>query len=214
MLFDGIVGRYFKQGNGAKTSARLTSQGSLAVAQVESVLQEQSRAGRRFFGGCQVIANGINPVSAIPTTTATLALYNGEPDNGADLCVDRINFWLGSGTAAAGATLLITVAGPIATTPTMASNYSVTSASRGGKASKALLATSITLPGSPTWIGVLSTFQLAAANVGQGDGWAQLDGGLLVPPRYAMGIAILSGTGTSPLYGVSVQWSEMENDRE
>ena len=103
--------------------------------------------------------------------------------------------------------------GPIATTPTMATGYEVASLSRGGRRSKALWATGVTLAGDPTWVGVLGTLQAAAANVGQGDG-CQLDGGMVVPARHALGIAILSGAGTTPLYGVSAQWTELESDRE
>lgn len=217
MLLQGIVSRFYKTSNSeAPAAVRLTSQGSLAVAPIEPEAYERGRAGIRFWGGNQIIANGIAPVAAIPTTTATLALYNGEGDNGPDLCIERLNFWLGSGTAAAGATLFACVSdGPIATTPTaMATGYEVGSMSRGRRKSKALWATAVTLPLDPTWAGVLSTFQLAAANVGQGDGVAFLDGGLIIPPRHALGLAILSGTGTSPLYGISATWSEIEGDRE
>lgn len=216
MLMQGIVSRFYKKAmSDAPGQLRLTGQGSMAVAAVEPEAYERARAGRRFWGGNQIIANGIAPVAAIPTTTATLALYNGEPDNGADLAIERINFWLGSGTAAAGATLFVCVSdGPIATTPTMATGYEVASCSRGGRKSKAVFGTAVTIPADPSWVGALSTFQLAAANVGQGDGVAFLDGGIIVPPRHALGIAILSGAGTTPLYGVSAIWSEIEGDRE
>ncbi len=215
LISKGIVGRFGWLGVGAAVPPRLTNQGSHPVAAVEPEAYERARAGRRFWGGNQIIANGIAPVSAIPTTTATLALYNGEGDDGADYCIERINFWLGSGTAAAGATLFACVSdGPIATTPTMATGYEVASMSRGSRKSKAVWATAVTIPSDPAWAGVLSTLQLAAANVGQGDGMTFLDGGLLIPPRHALGLAILSGAGTSPLYGVSCQWTEIEGDRE
>lgn len=217
MRIEGVVRRFFKQANSdAPATARFTSQGSFPVAPVEPPNAEAARAGRRFGGGCQIIANGIAPVTAIPTTTATLALYNGEEDGGASYLIDRLNFWLGSGTPTAGATLMVAEsAGPIATVPTaMATGYEAASLSGSSSGTKALFATAVTLPLNPTWVGILSTFQLAAANVGQGDGWAQLDGGILIRPRRALGIAILSGTGTSPLYGVSVQWTELELDLE
>lgn len=216
MLLKGLVSSLVKTANGANLSLLQTALGSLRVASIEPEAYERARNGRRFWGGNQIIANGIAPVAAIPTTTATLALYNGEPDGGLNLSIERLNFWLGSGTAAAGATLFACVSdGPIATTPTaQATGYEVASTSRGRSRSKALWATAVTLPLDPTWNGVLSTFQLAAANVGQGDGMAFLDGGIVVPPRHALGLAILSGTGTSPLYGVSAVWSEIEGERE
>lgn len=214
MKSEGIISRYSKEANGTTTPLRLTTLGSLAVAAVESAGHEQARAGRRYAGGCQLIAAGIAPDATIPSTTAKLALYNGQPDDGLCLFIERLTFCLGSGTPAAGATLLVCVAGPIATVPAMAANYLAGSTSGGGRGTKSVFATAVTLPGAPVWFGLTSTMQLAAANVGQGDGWAQSDGGIMIPPRYALGIAIFSGAGTTPLYTVSAQWAELESDKE
>jgi hypothetical protein len=71
-----------------------------------------------------------------------------------------------------------------------------------------------TSPFTPAWFAVGSSFQAAAANVGQGDGYADIEGGILVPPRHALGLGILSGTGTSPLYGISVIWTELAAELE
>lgn len=197
---------------------RLTQFESQAIAMVEDPKIEVTRAGRRFHGGNQIIANGIAPVTAIPTTTATLALFNAEDPGGMALCIDKVNFWLGSGTPTAGATLLATVSTKkIATPPSaMATGYGLQSASGSTRTSKALWTTAVTLPSPPVpaWHALISTFQLAAANVGQGDGWIELNGGLIVPPGYAAGFAILSGTGTAPLYGVSASWTELELELE
>lgn len=197
--------------SGSTRTVRMTQIESLAVAQVEPPKFDMTRAGRRFLGGNQIIANGIAPVAAIPTTTATLALYNTNSER--SLAIERIGFWLGSGTAAAGATLLATVStNPIASPPSaMATGYGIQSAS-GRESSKCLWATGVTLPGTPTpaWFQVLSTFQLAAANVGQGDDSVDLEGMIVVPPLRALGLAILSGAGTTPLYGVSCVFSEIE----
>lgn len=198
---------------GASRPLRMTGIESLAVAQVEPSRFELSRAGKRFIGGNQIIANGIAPVSAIPTTTATLALYNADARK--SLVIEQLGFWLGSGTPAAGATLFGTVStGPIASPPTaMTTGFGIQGASGIG-ASKALWATGVTLPGSPAWVQLASTLQLAAVNVGQGDGVINLDGALVIPPLRALGLAILSGAGTTPLYGVSCIHAEIEADLE
>lgn len=192
---------------------------SLAVAQVEFENAELARAGRIFIGGNQIIANGIAPVAAIPTTTATLALFNGEDSGGLSYQISKIGFWLGSGTPAAGATLFATVSpSKIATPPTVgATGYGVASASGSTRSSKALFATAVTIPSvprAPAWVQVISTLQPAAANVGQGDLFVEKKGGLYVPPGYALGFGILSGTGTTPLYGISVEWAEVESELE
>lgn len=220
MQAEGKFRRFVRTALGGAVSAlRLTNVESVAMAQVEGANTECARAGRRFFGGNQIIANGIAPVTAIPTTTATLALFNAEADGGNSLCIDRLGFWLGSGTPTAGATLLATVSpSKIATAPTVnATGYGSASASGSSRQTKARWATGVTLPSSPNapaWVQIISTFQLAAANVGQGDNWVELLGGILVPPGYAAGFAILSGTGTTPLYGVSCAWNELELELE
>lgn len=193
---------------------RVTQYESQACTLVEDAKLETARAGMRFMGGCQIIANGIAPVTAIPTTTATLALFN-PATSGRWVGLHKVNFWVGSGTPAAGATLLATVSpGVIATPPSAnATGYGSASCSGSAKLSKSLWTTAVTLPSTPVapaWIALTSTFQLAAANVGQGDGWVELESGLLVPPGYCAGFAILSGAGTTPLYGISATWAEYD----
>lgn len=204
---------------GGVVEPRASAYESLMVAQYEPARAAATAAGMRYLGGTNIIANGIAPVTAIPTTTATLALYNGEPTGGKSLVIERLGFWLGSGTPTAGATLMVCVSpAAIATAPTaMATGYTVSSASGAPNRSNAVFTTAVTvpvLPSAPAWMQVISTFQLAAANVGQGDQVSDLEGCIIVPPKSALGIAILSGTGTTPLYGVSVMWSEFQFDLE
>lgn len=217
MLIQGELRRFTRNALGAAArTLRLTGIESLAVANVEPRDFELSRAGRRFIGGNQIIANGIAPVAAIPTTTATLALFNAESAGGKSLVIEQLGFWLGSGTPAAGATLLACVSTrPIASFPTgMTTGYGIQSASGSSAASKALWATAVTLPGTPAWLQITSTFQLAAANVGQGDVITKINGALVVPPQHALGLAILSAAGTTPLYGISSIHSEIEAELE
>ena len=200
---------------GYQRTLRMTGIESLAMALVEPPGFELSRVGRRFFGGTQIIANGIAPVAAIPTTTATLALFNGEEVGGKALAIEQLGFFLGSGTPAAGATLLACVSPrKIVTAPTaMTTGYGVQSASGQGS-SKALWTTALAIPTTAAWFQVASTQQLAAVNVGQGDNVVTLDGKLVVPPGFALGLAILSGAGTTPLYGISCVHSEIECELE
>lgn len=195
---------------------RGTPLSSLAVGQTEAPYVELTRSGRRFYGGTQIIANGIAPVAAIPTTTATLALYNNDTGgSGMSLQLDWLTFFLGSGTAAAGATLFASVFKPSAGAPSAnATGYGSTSCSGSARGTKALWGTAVTAPAGVNWAALMSTFQLAAANVGQGDNFVDIGGRLVVPPGYALGIGILSGAGTTPLYGVSAQWGEIETTLE
>src|SRR4051794_19359775 len=116
MRVGGIVQKLFKVAQGADQEHRLTSMQSLAIAQTELQLTEAARSGRLFHGGTGIIANGIAPDTAIPTTTAKLALFNAEPDGGRSLILDQVAFALGSGTPAAGAALFVAVSnGKLAT---------------------------------------------------------------------------------------------------
>lgn len=209
--FNLLTGRASKAGNSNEQTARGTQYGSLAMAQYEPAELEMSRAGIRFVGGCQVIASGIAPVAAIPTTTATLALYNGDPTK--SLLIEELAFGLGSGTPTAGAILFAAVSNGAVTAPSAASNYSSQSASNGGVATRAVWGTAVTFPAGSAWKIAGGSMQLAAANVGQAERPYAVKG-LLIPPGRALGLAILSGTGTSPLYIVSAQWTELALDLE
>lgn len=216
MNLSGVVSRFTRLGNSASGSpVRLTAVQSLATAQTEAPYVEMTRAGRRFHGGTQVIANGIAPVSAIPTTTATLGLYNNDTNNnGLSLVIDWLNVFLGSGTPAAGLTVFVGVGRPTTPPTANASNYGTSALSGSTRGSKALWGTGLTFPAGVNWSALVSTLQPAAANVGQGDNAIDIGGRLIVPPGYALGIGLLSGAGTTPLYGVSAQWSEVELDLE
>lgn len=198
--------------NNIPISSRATQLGSQAVAQVELPLFELARSRRLFYGGTQLAANAVAPDTALPTTTIKLGLFNGEPDDGKCLVIDKIHHFLVSGTAAAGSTLWACISGSKLATPVtaMATGFNVQSASgRGSSAAK--FGTALTFPTGTVWHSLGSSFQLAAANIGQGDQPVEVRGGLVIPPGYALGLAIFSGAGTTPLYGHSLTWAEVES---
>ena len=215
LSFKGIVSRFSKQGNGSELAVRLTSNGSVAVAQTEPYGLEMARAGRRFYGGCQAAASGVAPVTAFPTTTAALVLFNGE-DQGSGICyyVDELSVTLGSGTAAAGMALWALLTSAKIAAPTAASNYSSQSASMGSKTTKAVWGTAITVAGAWRSVAGAGADWAAAANFGQSIGMNPIPQGFLVKPGYALGLTVLSGTGTTPLYTIHAGWTEVECDVE
>jgi len=215
------VKRYAQVSNGIRDFVRGTRLGSLAVAQVEPPRTELARAGRYFFGGNQIIANGIAPVTAIPTTAIAAGLYNAS-QAGDSLVIDYIaGPWVGSGTPTAGCTLLcgISTAKAAGTLPTANMTGWASRAAAGGStrapASSALWDATATFTAASTiWFSVGSNMQLAAATVGQGSPAIVLNGPIVVPPGYEVGFSILSGAGTTPLYGLSVGWAELPLDIE
>ena len=214
MKIDAILTRLFKQPNNVDgVTLRGTNYASLAVAQLEPPYLELTRSGRRMHGGTQIIANGIAPVAAIPTTTATLALYNNDTNNnGLSLCIDWLNVFLGSGTPAAGLSLFAAVAKPTTIPTANATGYNSAALSGTAYGFKALWATAVPLPAGTVWSALTSTLQSGTANVGMGDNFLDLGGRIVIPPSYCLALAILSGAGVAPLYGVSAQWAELELD--
>lgn len=210
-----LVGRFQKAANNGEQEARATQYGSLAVAQVEPELAELARAGVRFGGGLQIIANAIASVQAIPTTTATLCLYNAEDAGGKSYLVDTLSLFLASGTADKGASLMVAVSpSKIASAPSAATGYGSASLAGSTRSTRAIWGTAVTLPGTPAWLTALANTQDAATTAGSGGPAARTGGGIIIPPGYGLGIAVLSGAGTAAKYGVSAQWSELALDLE
>lgn len=214
-LFD--LRKIAKLGYGVQAKPRLTGLGSLAVGPVEVAGLELARSSRRFMGGPQAVANGAANATAIPTSQPNLCLFNGEPDGGRTYAIDFAGFYLVSGTPAAGATLFAGLtAGKLATVPSSAAGWTIAGlnpAARSNARWGALV--TLTVNGvNPTYTAVLSSFIVAAANVGQGDAPIALPAPILVPPGYACGFDILSGAGTTPKWGLTLGWAEVELDLE
>lgn len=210
--FFGIITNIMRLANNTDgVPFRATPLASLSVAQTESPYLEKTRSGMRFSGGLQLLANGIAPLQAIPTTTASLSLFNSDT-SGSSYCfdIDWLNVFLASGTAAAGLTVFVCVAKPTTVPSASVAGYGVSNASSSTIGSKAIWSAGLALPANTVWTPLASTLQTAGANIGQGDNFADLGGRFVVPPQYALCIAILSGAGTSPLYGVGVQWGEQQ----
>ena len=215
MLSEIIVKRFplIKSLSEGSIGQRGTGYASLAVGQTEARYQERNRAGRLFrgVGG----TSGVAPVTAVPTTAAAWALWNQEFNR--SLVIDTIDFFLLSGTPVIGGSILAIVSPITATLPTSATGSTVSSASMGTGYSRAIFATGYTLP-TPTnayrWATVsLTTQPGGAAGVG-GCFSANVNGGIIVPPRMVLGLTMLAGTGTSPLYIPGVTWTEAELDLE
>ena len=221
-MFELLFGRFSKQSSGGRGKPRGTGLGSLAVAQVEAHKAERARAGVRFAA---VNGNGstfLAPVQAVPTTTLTMALWNGS--NNKTLFLDTAFAFLASGTPDVGGALIGCVTTVAQARPTLSSGsnggYANTvisglSGQKGGM-SKAVFINAITLTGDqPSWFVLDGKPQsTATAKVAAGSYFAEVHGGIAIPPGYMLGLAVLAGAGTTPLYGFGVTWDEYESDVE
>lgn len=195
---------------------RFTHQESLAVAQVEPPGFEMSRAGRRFLLGNNAAITGIAPVQALPTTAAQWALWN--PDNQVTYFLEEVGVYLTSGTPGVGGILLGCLFRTPAQLGATVAGTSVTSASAGGKTSKAIVKQSVTVtdPAAPNWFPLASNpspnvTAFAASTFLE---HRSIQGGIAIPPGYGLGLAVVAPAGTSPLFAPFARWIEQETDNE
>lgn len=199
-----------KLGNGSNPYLRVTDLGSLAVANAEPSFTEVLRAGLRFVGGVQVIADGFAPLATIPTTTASACLFNGENQGGRSYLVDCITVAIGLTAPTTGHIVFAGLSNGRITAPSAATNYSSQSASGGTRSTKAIWGTGITFPAGTAWINVQASPVITAAGIGGENGTVLTR--FLIPPQFALGFAVLATTSAEHL--IHASWSELELDLE
>lgn len=214
MSLRAIVDRFHFVGTAhAETDLRLTNQNSLAIAATEPEGFELARAGRRFYGGIQNGATGRAPVASIPTTAAAWLLWNGEVQGaGRVYAIEQITIVQISGTAAVGGVILAALTNTVVASPTAATGYASSSISKGGLATKAVWGDNQTLGATPTWMALMGNGNPATTT--NGGSTVDVKGRILLPAGFGLALHYLSGTGTSPLFGASVIWSELEAETE
>lgn len=190
--------------------------GNLAIAQVEPGKLEAARQGIRY---CAVIGNGatfLAPVTAYPTTTAAIALYNASTDK--ILAIQKLFSFLASGTPAAGGILLACVTKVSQSRPTLSTGDNggyagvvQSSLSGYGGQGNGIFINNQTLTGEqPAWFpAAVEPTSPATASIGAHACVGDFDGLIAVPPGYMLGLTMLSGSGTSPLYGFGAIWDEL-----
>jgi hypothetical protein len=188
--------------------------GALRVAQVDQQHAELTRAGRRFTLGYSSAPTGIAPVTAIPTTAAQWVITNTSSVD--TFTFDSLGVHLHSGTAAAG----ISVYACLFTAPAQSgfatgiSAQSLSFSSTSSSSASVKSGVTVTNPAAPAWFLVAKS---DSANTAVGAVSAvnfELKGGLMLPPGKSLGLATLSGTGTSPLFIPVATWTESEQDLE
>ena len=211
-------------GLGSHADNSLDFLGAMCVNQVLSPRSLRAAAGARFAGVMGSGSTFLAPVTAYPTTTLTMALWNGDPAGGRSYFIDRITAVVASGTPVVGGALLACVTTVAQARPTLSTGgnggYANTiisglSGYKGGS-SNGILINAITLTGDqPAWfVAAHQPSNTATANIAATGFVAELDGGVLVPPGYMLGMAVLSAAGTTPLYSFGVTWDEVQADNE
>lgn len=196
---------------------RATSLLSTACGIVEGLRDEGSRGGIRWNIASSA-ATGIAPVQALPTTAAQWLLYN-PASNPKTIWLDDLGEWLVSGTAGAGATLLVGLCSPAqlpATRPTTTSAGIVLTNRNpnSGQASKLVVVSGQTLAASPGWA-PFAFMNPAGTVLGQTQmERLGLDGSIALAPDTGLALVVISPTGTSPLFAPYGSYREYASDME
>ncbi len=218
MLIEAYAQRFVQKVAGM-VALTATSLGSLRVAQVEGESDEATAAGLRFWlslrGG-----TGIAPVQANPTTAAQWMLFN-PLGNTVTAFVDQVSMDLASGVAGAGGSLIACIVPPSfapATIPTVSAATTVIANANptSGKTSKLICVASQTLQNAvaSNWIPI-GQMRTIGTVLGQtqivGD---DLKGRIAIPPGCGLALAVISPTGTTPLWTPVATWREYAADTQ
>jgi hypothetical protein len=191
--------------------------GGMKVNQVTPPMYELAEAGRIYGANTGVVADGLAPVQEFVTTGAYagVALYNGAAaGRGAlSLVILAVGTYLNSATAVAIHSSLMGGIGKSAAALTTTSGNNLASLSGSTRTTVA------TLKSTPTLgtIGLTSATVLAnyewvtAASVGGGPFCHIPWGMLVVPPTYSFGAYVLASAGTTPMFGFSIVYAEVES---
>jgi hypothetical protein len=218
MIIEGFAGRFVQRAAGM-IGLSLTGNGALRVAQLEGPDDEGTRAGVRFHLGC-LGATGIAPVQAVPTTAAQWLLWNPN-GNTQTAFVDVLGMALNSGTAGAGGSFYVMPVPPKfapSTVPTVSTaNALIVNANPvSARTSNLICVSGQTLINSVASNWLLHGFMNPAQTV---LGQTQMEnrdirGKLVIPPGCGLAMAVISPTGTTPLFAPYASWREYATDLE
>ena len=190
------------------------NRGDLLVAQALPPLAELTRMGG-VWSMRTATASAFNAVAALPTTLAAAILYNGESAGGKSYII--LNMWCTTIVTAAAATqyslLAQVLPGPLgsATAPTHSATTTILT-SRSGKAAYTGLAkraVNVTTFFTDGWEVVGTQGGGAAANIGLGV-FADVAGGIIIPPGGALGLNVIAGTVNTAGMIVGCTWAEVQ----
>jgi hypothetical protein len=198
---------------GTSYSASISAQGGLRVSNVDPAYASLAINGSTYALSAGVVANAKVPITDFGTTTAAWALYNGSATGAGGYAVIPlfISLHLASGTAAVGATLLAGMSTAAQSSAVTSNTGIVGPKSLSGSSARTSLATlggAVTLAGAPAWVPIAAVQNPAATTPGSGV-VVDVQGMFVIPPSFALGITVLSGTGTTAKWAVSVIYAEI-----
>lgn len=184
----------------------------LLVSQQLPSLARLAQSGR-IFSISTAAGTAKAPVATVGTTTAAFALWNGNAvTTKRCLVLIEVEARLVSGTAPVGSTAMLGLSKTVQSAAVAAYAGVVGPISNSGStsyASLALIGGAITLAAAPVWRGVAQTGVALAVGGGM---LYKAEGGIIVPPFCCLGATVLSDTGTTPLWGWTFTYAEIDID--
>ncbi len=187
--------------------------GAARIAQVDSPGAELTRAGRRFSLSTLTSVTGIAPTQVINTVVTNWMLYNTSTTD--SFIFDELGVLLVSGTAGLGITVMACLfTAPVQTGFATGINVASRSNSARTSAMSVKSGVSISAPAAPAWFPIAYSGLTASAVLSVLTVSDKLEGKLICPPQFGIGIHVLSPAGSSPLYAPHASWTEAAMDLE
>lgn len=202
----GRVGQPSRIGNNVETELRSSHLGAAVITNLHGKYAEQAMRKNLFYGANA--SSGVAPGTSI-TTSPPLALYN---PTDSDVLLVLLKTWMAfkSGTLGVG-TLYLTGTPQAGAAPSGGTQITARNAYLGKPVGAGQLWAGTTLTVTPTILkpvsGVFPIVDTTAAqpNVIEDD----LDGSVIVPPGFAVGLQEVGAAGSSPLVQFGVLWEEV-----
>lgn len=204
-MMDAVIRPFIRKAAGA-VDLCMTEWEALRVTQHELPMQEEARAGLAYYFGPKNGITGIAPVQAVPTTAAQWVLWNA--DQVKSVIIDELGMLLVSGTAGSGIICLASlIQTPSQDAVAMNTGMGVWAANGGGGGGasfnsvlRIVSGVTLTQPAAPYWFPIAEAQSGATAILSTMAMNRQIKGGLIIPPKTGLALAVTSPAGTSPLF--------------
>lgn len=204
----GNTASFAKFAENIETDVRLSQHGSLFVTPLEPKYMELARI-KRLYAANTGAANSEEPLTALPTTTATWALYNPATSTRV-LVVLQASCYSTSGTLGLGMAIALGVPQTLPAAVTAYASSVNNAIIPGSTTGNGVFATGATVADT-TWSIHEARAQVAAVEVGSGL-VTELDGLYVLAPGQMLGGAVIAPVGTTALFGFGYIWAELDLD--
>jgi hypothetical protein len=196
-------------GDGGALSCLVNNRGDLLVAQSLPERAEIVRLGSTFS---VLDGTGVVDLTGVPTTLASLSFWNGEPDGGRSYIVDRVfaNVSTSAGAASAHTLFCMLNKNPVAAPSGVSETYSTHNGRPYPGAIVIARGATVTNDGWFPCPNMSAVAGAAAATTTIGltvD--AQLNGAIIIPPRYQFNLA-MQGVNATEAAKFGMTWEEVQ----